>query len=96
MRQGQDVLLTVDVRGRNDPAKAQEDSELRDALISVFLTLGEFCRSAFEKRHRFAGDDQETAGGRPTRDYTLEALPDYLLLSESIEEDLRRMLSIEG
>src|SRR5215469_13600090 len=39
MRHGQDVLLTVDVQGAATiREKAQEDPELRRALISVFLT----------------------------------------------------------
>lgn len=39
MRQGQDVLLNVDVQGAATiREKAQEDQELRRSLVSVFLT----------------------------------------------------------
>jgi guanylate kinase len=97
LRQGKEVLLNVDVQGAATiRAKAQEDGELKRALVSVFLTPPSL--SIVEQRLRHRGTDapgviqkrlsvarQEIAQWRHF---------DYLLLSASIEEDLRRMLAI--
>jgi len=97
MRQGQDVLLTVDVQGAATiRQKAQEDPELRNALISVFLTPASVnvLQERLEKR---GTDSPETIKKRlavARQEITQWKHFDYLLLSESIEEDLRRMLSI--
>jgi len=97
MRQGQDVLLTVDVQGAATiRQKAQEDPELKDALISVFLTPPSV--SVLQERLEKRGTDSpETIKRRlavARQEITQWKHFDYLLLSESIEEDLRRMLSI--
>jgi guanylate kinase len=97
MRQGQDVLLTVDVQGAATiRQKAQEDPELKDALISVFLTPPSV--SVLQERLEKRGTDSpETIKKRlavARQEITQWKHFDYLLLSESIEEDLRRMLSI--
>jgi len=97
MRQGQDVLLTVDVQGAATiRQKAQEDPELRDALISVFLTPPSV--SVLQERLEKRGTDSpETIKKRlavARQEITQWKHFDYLLVSESIEEDLRRMLSI--
>jgi len=97
MRQGEDVLLTVDVQGAATiRQKAQEDPELRDALISVFLTPPSV--SVLQERLEKRGTDSpETIKKRlavARQEITHWKHFDYLLLSQSIEEDLRRMLSI--
>ena len=97
MRQGEDVLLTVDVQGAATiREKAQEEPELRRALISVFLTPPSL--QILEERLRKRGTDSpETIKKRlavARQELTQWKYFDYLLLSKSIEEDLRRMLTI--
>ena len=97
MRQGQDVLLTVDVQGAATiRQKAQEDPELRDALISVFLTPPSVSvlQERLEKRGTDAAETIKKRLAVARQEITQWKHFDYLLLSESIEEDLRRMLSI--
>ena len=76
--------------------KAQDDQELRQALISVFLTPPS--TGILEERLRKRGTDSprhdpEAAGRRPPGIAQWKHF-DYLLVSGSIEEDLRRMLAI--
>jgi len=97
MRQGQDVLLTVDVQGAATiRQKAQEDPELRDALISVFLTPASVSvlQERLEKRGTDAPETIKKRLAVARQEITQWKHFDYLLVSESIEEDLRRMLSI--
>ena len=97
LRAGRDVLLNVDVQGaatiRN---QAQNEPEFRSALVTIFLTpasLAEVRRrlktrgadSAAEIQTRLAVARQEIA---QWRDF------DYLLISASVPEDLRRALAI--
>ena len=97
LRQGRDVLLNVDVQGaatiRN---KAQEDAELKRALVSVFLTPPSM--DIVEGRLRKRGTDLEAVIqkrlGVARQEIAQWRNFDYLLLSSSIEEDLRRMLAI--
>ena len=97
LRRGKDVLLSVDVQGAAAiRAQAQHDPELKRALVSVFLTpaslaiLGERLRkrstdAAAVIRRRLRVARQEIAQWRNF---------DYLLISDSIPEDRRRMLAI--
>jgi guanylate kinase len=97
LRQGNDVLLTVDVQGAATiREKAQTEPELRASLVTVFLTppslavLAERLRkrgtdSAAVIEKRLSVARQELAQWRHF---------DYLLLSTTIQEDLRRMLAI--
>jgi guanylate kinase len=97
MRQGQDVLLTVDVQGAATiRQKAQEDPELKDALISVFLTPPSVSvlQERLEKRGTDAPETIKKRLAVARQEITQWKHFDYLLVSESIEEDLRRMLSI--
>src|SRR4029079_9139709 len=58
LRQGKDVLISVDVQGTakiREPA--QEDSELKRALISVFLSPSSL--AVLEERLRKRGTDSE-------------------------------------
>ncbi len=97
MRQGQDVLLNVDVQGAATiREKAQEDQELRRALVSVFLTPPSI--GILEERLRKRGTDSSAVIqkrlGVARQEIAQWKHFDYLLLSGSIGEDLRRMLAI--
>ena len=97
LRDGQDVLLNVDVQGAATiRGKAQEDPELQTALVSVFLTPP--AMDIVEGRLRKRGTDSETVIqkrlGVARQEIAQWKHFDYLLLSDSIEEDLRRMLAI--
>ncbi|MCX6928661.1 MAG: guanylate kinase [Verrucomicrobia bacterium] len=97
LRQGKDVLLNVDVQGAATiRIQAQEDAELKRALVSVFLTPPSM--DIVEQRLRKRGTDSEAVIQRRLGVARQEIAQwrnfDYLLLSSSIEEDLRRMLAI--
>ena len=97
LRQGQDVLLNVDVQGAATiREKAQEDAELKRALVSVFLTPPSM--AVLEERLRKRGTDSQPVIqkrlGVARQEIAQWRHFDYLLLSSSIEEDLRRMLGI--
>ncbi len=97
LRQGQDVLLNVDVQGAATiRGKAQEDAELKGALVSVFLTPPSM--GMVEGRLRKRGTDSAAVIQKRLSVARQEIAQwkhfDYLLLSDSIEEDLRRMLAI--
>lgn len=97
MRQGQDVLLTVDVQGAATiRERAQDDQELRRGLVSVFLTPPSL--SVLEQRLRRRGTDSaaviQKRLGVARQEIAQWRHFDYLLLSDSIAEDLRRMLAI--
>ena len=97
LRQGQDVLLNVDVQGAATiREKAAEDQELGRALISVFLTPPSL--SILEERLRKRGTDSAATIQKRLAVAKQEIAQwkhfDYLLLSGSIDEDLRRMLAI--
>lgn len=97
LRQGQDVVLNVDVQGAAAIRQhAEHDPELKRALVTVFLTPPSL--GILEQRLRKRGLDapgviqkrlsvakQEIAQWRHF---------DYLIISTSIAEDLRRMQSI--
>ena len=97
LRQGKDVLLNVDVQGAATiRAKALEDPELKRALVSVFLTPPSM--TIVEQRLRKRGTDSEAVIqkrlGVARQEIAQWKHFDYLLLSASIAEDLRRMLII--
>jgi guanylate kinase len=97
MRQGQDVLLAVDVQGAAAiRQKAEEDKELQRALVSVFLTPTSL--EVLKERLRRRGTDSPAAIQKRLAVARQEIAQwkhfDYLLLSDSIQEDLRRMLAI--
>ena len=97
LRAGNDVLLNVDVQGAASiRAAAQSEPELKDALVTVFLTpttLAEIQRRLKKRgadspdviRKRVAAARQEIAQWKNF---------DYLLLSGSKQEDLRLALAI--
>jgi guanylate kinase len=97
LRQGKDLLLNVDVQGAATiRAKALEDPELSRALVTVFLTPPSL--AILEERLRKRATDAETTIQKRLSVARQEIAQwkhfDYLLLSGSIAEDLRRMLAI--
>jgi len=97
LRHGQDVLLNVDVQGAASiRQRARQDPELRRALVSVFLTPPSI--DILETRLRNRGTDApEVVQKRlDTARQEIEQWTqfDYLLISGSITEDLRRMLAV--
>jgi guanylate kinase len=97
LRQGKDVLLNVDVQGAASIRdRAQEDPELKRALMSVFLTPPSI--KILEERLRRRGTDSEAVIqkrlGVARQEIAQWKNFDYLLISRSIDEDLRRMLAI--
>jgi guanylate kinase len=97
LRSGKDVLLNVDVQGAATMRRrVRTEPELRRALVSVFLTPPSIvvlearlkkraADSTTEIQKRLAVARQEIA---QWKDF------DYLLISTSIQEDLRRALAI--
>jgi guanylate kinase len=97
LRQGNDVLLNVDVQGAAAiRAHAQEDPELKRALVTVFLTPASL--AILEQRLRNRGTDSEPVIQKRLSVARQEIAQwkhfDYLLVSGSIAEDLQRMLAI--
>jgi guanylate kinase len=97
LREGRDVLLNVDVQGAASiREKAPEVPELERALVSVFLTPSSL--SILEARLRKRGTDAAAVIQKRLSVARQEIAHwrhfDYLLLSGSVDEDLRRMLAI--
>jgi guanylate kinase len=97
LRQGKDVLLNVDVQGAATiRERALEDPELKRALVTVFLTPQSL--TVLEARLRKRGTDSEAAIQKRLSVARQEIAQwknfDYLLISTSIKEDLRRMEAI--
>jgi guanylate kinase len=97
LRDGKDVLLNVDVQGAATiRQRASEDAELRRALVSVFLTPPSL--DVLEQRLRKRGTDSDAAIqkrlGVARQEIAQWRHFDYLLISDTIKEDLRRMLAI--
>jgi len=97
LRQGRDVLLNVDVQGAATiRQKAQEDAELRSALVTVFLTPPSI--ATLEERLRKRDTDSPAVIQKRLSVARQEIGHwkhfDYLLVSDTISEDLRRMLAI--
>lgn len=97
LRSGKDVLLSVDVQGAATiRQRAEEDSELKRALVTVFLTPDSI--DTLEKRLRKRGKDSPAAIQKRLSVARQEIAQwknfDYLIISSSIPEDLRHMISI--
>ncbi|HWI55917.1 MAG TPA: guanylate kinase [Bacillota bacterium] len=97
LRQNKDVLLNIDVQGAAAVReRALEDPELRRALLTVFLTPPTM--SVLEERLRRRGTDAPEVIQRRLSVARQEIAQwkhfDYLLISSTISEDLRRMLTI--
>ena len=97
LRQGRDVLLNVDVQGAASiRAHAEEDAELKKALVTVFLTPSSL--AVLEERLKKRGTDSP-ADIRKRLSVARQEITqwknfDYLLISDTIPQDLRRMLAI--
>jgi guanylate kinase len=97
LRQGKDVLLNIDVQGAATiRERAEEDPELKQALLRVFLTPPSL--SILEQRLKRRGTDSVPVIQKRLSVAKQEIAQwknfDYLIISTSIAEDLRRMESI--
>ncbi len=97
LREGRHVLLNVDVQGAASiRACAEADPELGRALVSVFLVPPSM--AILEQRLRNRGTDApdviETRLSVARQEVAQWKSFDYLLVSDSIQQDLRRMLAI--
>lgn len=97
LRQGKDVLLNIDVQGAATVReKAGEDEELKRALVTVFLTTATFAE--LEERLKRRGQDTNATIQKRLSVARQEISQwknfDYLLISTTIQEDLRRMEAI--
>lgn len=97
LRVGKNVLLNVDVQGAAAiRLRAQEDAELQRALVSVFLAPPSLV--VLEERLRRRGTDAPAVIQKRLSVARQEIAQwknfDYLIVSQSITEDLRRMQAI--
>jgi guanylate kinase len=97
LRESRDVLLNVDVQGAATIRQnAQQEPELKRALVTVFLAPRSM--AVLEERLRRRGTDSDhviqkrLAVARSEIEQWRQY--DYLLVSDTIAEDLRRMLAI--
>jgi len=97
LRQGRDVLLNVDVQGAATfRAQAQGEPELKRALVTVFLTPPSITvlEERLKRRASDAPEEIQKRLGVARKEIAQWNHFDYLLISSSIPEDLRRMLAI--
>ena len=97
LRKGYDVLLNVDVQGAATiRARAEEEEELRKALVTVFLTPATLAE--LEERLKRRGTDSPGAIQKRLSVARQEIGQwkhfHYLIVSTSIAEDLRRMQAV--
>jgi guanylate kinase len=97
LRLGRDVLLAVDVQGAATIRdRALADPELNRALVTVFLTPPSIVvlEERLKKRASDAPEEIQKRLGIARKEIAQWNNFDYLLISTSIPEDLRRMLAI--
>lgn len=97
LRAGRDVLLNVDVQGAAAiRAHAAEDPELKPALVTVFLTPPSM--SVLEARLKKRGQDSAQTIAKRLAVARQEIAQwknfDYLIISSSVAEDVRRLGAI--
>ncbi|MDQ6630596.1 MAG: guanylate kinase [Verrucomicrobiota bacterium] len=97
LRHGHDVLLNVDVQGAATVReKATEDEELKNSLVTVFLTPATI--PDLEQRLKKRGQDSHSMMQKRLSVARQEIAQwknfDYLIISTAIAEDLRRMTAI--
>lgn len=97
LRAGKDVLLNVDVQGAATiHQKAQSEPELRDALITIFLTP--MSLAEIERRLKSRAADSPEVIRKRVAAARQEILQwkhfDYLLISGSKQDDLRQAQAI--
>jgi guanylate kinase len=97
LRQGRDVLLNIDVQGAATVcARAAADADLRHALVTVFLTPATLRQLDERLRRRGTDAPEQLAKRLSVARHEIEQWPNfqYLILSTTIAEDLRRMEAI--
>ena len=97
LRQGKNVVLNVDVQGAATiRERAENDSELKDVLVTVFLTPQSL--DVLEQRLRKRGKDSPAVIQKRLSVARQELAQwknfSYLVISTTVAEDLRRMLAI--
>lgn len=97
LRQGKDVLLNVDVQGAAAiRGHAEEDPELGRALVTIFLTPPSL--SVLEQRLRDRAKDSASVIQKRLSVARQEIAQwkhfDYLVLSQTVADDLRRIQAI--
>ena len=95
LRCGRDVLLNVDVQGAATIRdRALADPELKRALVTVFLTPPSITvlEERLKKRASDAPEEIQKRLGIARKEIAQWKNFDYLLISSTIQEDLRRML----
>jgi guanylate kinase len=97
LRQGKDVLLNIDVQGAASVRNCvEQDGDLKKAFVSVFLTPPS--AAILEERLRKRAQDAPPVIQKRLSVARQEVAQwknfDYLIISTTIEEDLRRMLAI--
>ncbi len=97
LRQGRDVLLNVDVQGAASiRARAEDDDELKQALVTVFLAPP----SLTVLEERLKGRNQDSASSIQKRlsvarhEIAQWKHFDYLLVSGTIQEDLAKLQGV--
>ncbi len=97
LRSGRDVLLNVDVQGAATiRERARSGPELQNALVTVFLTPPSIkvLEERLKKRGSDAPGEIQKRLGIARQEIAQWKNFDYLLISLSVQEDLRRMLAI--
>jgi len=97
LRANKDVILTIDVQGAESiRACAKRDPELKRALVTVFLapTSLAILEARLEKRGADSPEAIQKRLSMAREEINHWTSFDYLLISTSISEDLRRMQSI--
>lgn len=97
LRTGKDVLLNIDVQGAAAVRKcAEEDPELKRALVTVFLTPAKLAvlETRLQKRGTDAPADIKKRLGVSRQEIAQWKNFDYLIISEGIDDDLRNMQAI--
>ena len=97
LHSGRDVLLNVDVQGAETiRGRVQKVPELKSALVTVFLTPPSWSVLAerLRKRNSDAPEEVQKRLGVAKHEVSFWRHFDYLLISTSVAEDLRRMLAI--
>jgi guanylate kinase len=97
LRQGKDVLLNIDVQGAASiRTHVEADPELKPALVTVFLTPPSL--RVLEERLKKRGQDAPPAIQKRMSVARQEIAQwkhfDYLIISTSVVEDLRRMRAV--
>jgi guanylate kinase len=97
LRAGKDVLLNIDVQGAAAVRKcAEEDPELKRALVTVFLTPATLTilEARLQKRGTDTAADIKKRLGVARQEIAQWKNFDYLIVSKGIADDLRNMQAI--